>query len=155
MYPKNTIDPFFVMGISTRVQNDGQEGPQAIGELWARFYTESISTKIPNPISQEIYSIYMEYTSDFTGEYTTFIGLKVDNLDDIPEGLKGKVVGGGCYEERVIVGDPMKSIPEAWHAIWEKDGELKRRYTSDFEVYGEKSGQGPDAEVKIYLGVSP
>lgn len=153
MNSKSTIDPFYVVGISTRVRNGGDDGPKAIGELWARFYSEGVSEKITNPISQEIYSIYTDYETDYTGEYTTFIGVKVENLDEIPEGLEGKIIGGGVYEERTITGDPMKSIPEAWSMIWQEDAKLKRRYTSDFEVYGENSAPGPKAEVKIYLAV--
>jgi len=44
-----------------------------------------------------------------------------------------------------------KAIVEAWIDIWEKDKELSRKYTYDFEVYGEKSQNGENSEVEIYI----
>ena len=53
----------------------------------------------------------MDYESDFTGEYTALISLKVVNLDKIRDVIVGKTVGGSNYEKQIIKGDFVKSIP--------------------------------------------
>lgn len=40
-----------------------------------------------------------------------------------------------------------------WKEIWVKDKELNREYSTDFEVYGEKSLNGENSEIEIYIGV--
>jgi predicted transcriptional regulator YdeE len=66
----------------------------------------------------------MEYESNYLGDYTSFIGLKVANLNLIPNGLVGKKVGGGTYEKRFVCGSPLESIPKAWAEILENDQNL-------------------------------
>lgn len=43
------------------------------------------------------------------------------------------------------------AVMETWKEIWTKDNELNRKYTADFEVYGEKSQNGENSEVDIYI----
>ncbi|MDI6438822.1 hypothetical protein FCL43_023245, partial [Enterobacter hormaechei] len=56
---------------------------------WEQFYANNVLAKIPNKINNEVYSIYTDYTSDHTGEYTTIIGAAVTSLDNIPDKLSG------------------------------------------------------------------
>jgi predicted transcriptional regulator YdeE len=42
---------------------------------------------------------------------------------------------------------------ETWKEIWDKDKELNRKYTADFEVCGEKSQNGENSEVEIYIAI--
>jgi len=44
-----------------------------------------------------------------------------------------------------------EAVAKTWTTIWERDKELNRKYTYDFEVYGEKSQNGENSEVEIYI----
>lgn len=148
------INPFYIAGISIRTTNKNGQAGSDLTSLWSRFYEESIPMKVSNPIGEEVYAVYTKYSSDYQGDYTAFIGLKIRDEEDVPKGLERIQIGGGKYREYILKGEPSKSIPEAWSRIWENDNNLKRRYTSDFEVYGEKSGNGSLSEIKIYLAVN-
>jgi len=46
-----------------------------------------------------------------------------------------------------------KAIVDVWMDVWNRDKELNRMYSYDFELYGEKSQNGEDSEVDIYIAV--
>ena len=48
-------------------------------------------------------------------------------------------------------GEIPNAVANAWSDIWLKDEELNRKYTYDFEVYGEKSQNEKNSEVEIYV----
>lgn len=145
------LDSFKIIGISVETTNQNEKSVEDLGKLWERFYTENIQSKIPNKNGDEIYSIYTDYETDYTGKYTSIIGLKVNSLDQIPDGLIGRTFNGGKYQKFVAKGQMPNAVIEAWQEIWAKDSELNRRYTSDFEVYGKKSQNGKNSEVEIYI----
>ena len=69
---------------------DIPESAEDIGNLWLQFHNERLFDKIPYKLNNDIYSIYTDYKSDYTEDYTTIIGLQVNSLDNIPEGLIGR-----------------------------------------------------------------
>jgi len=142
---------FKVIGISVRTTNKDNQALQDIGKLWGQFFAEGIPDKIPNKQSGEIYSIYTDYKSDYTEEYTTIIGVPVTTLDEIPEGLTGREFQPEQFQKFVARGAMPAAVGKAWMDIWQRDKELNRKYTYDFEVYGAKSQQGDDAEVEIFI----
>lgn len=77
----------------------------------------------------------------------------MNRLDNIPEGLVGRELKGGKYQRFVARGQMPNSIMETWKKIWEKDKELNRLYSDDFEIYGEKSQKGSNSEVEIYIAI--
>ncbi|WP_316793894.1 GyrI-like domain-containing protein [Pedobacter frigoris] len=147
-----TIKPINIIGIAVRTTNENGQSAADIPLLWNRFFTENIAARIPGKISEEVYSIYTDYELDYTKPYTTIIGCRVEQLTDIPEGLIGKVIGGGSYTTFVAKGKLSDQIVfTEWQKIWNTD--LPRAYTSDFEIYG-AGAQNPDqAEVEIFVGV--
>jgi predicted transcriptional regulator YdeE len=146
-----TINEFKIVGISVKTTNKNNQSAQDIGKLWQQFYMEKLFDKIPNKLSSDIYSIYTDYKSDFTDEYTTIIGVQVTSLENIPTGLIGRQFPSDNFMKFTAKGLMPKAIVEAWIDIWEKDKELGRKYTYDFEVYGEKSQNGENSEVEIYI----
>ncbi len=66
--------------------------------------------------------------------------------------MTGKEVEEGNYKIFTAKGKMPDAVVNKWMEIW-KDDELKRAYTSDFEVYGEKSQNPKNAEVEIYIAV--
>ncbi|UJH66610.1 GyrI-like domain-containing protein [Allomuricauda sp. SCSIO 65647] len=148
------IDSFYVVGIAIQSTNEGEKSVADMGKLWGRFYSEGISKKIPNKESEAIYSIFMDYESDYTGKYTALIGHKVQSLEKIPEGMIGREIIGCTYQKFISKGKMPDAIVDTWKEIWKKDAELNRKYRNDFEVYGDKSDQGENSEVEIYLSIN-
>lgn len=152
----NKVEGFNVIGITVRTSNNNGESSRDIGGLWQKFMSEQVVAKIPNKISDEIYSIYTEYEGDYTKPYTTMLGCKVSTLDDIPEGMAGMQFNSGNYTKFVAQGNLMQgAVINKWQEIWAMEAtNLKRVYTQDFEVYGAKALNPQDAEVDIFIAVN-
>jgi predicted transcriptional regulator YdeE len=146
------IEQFKIIGISIRTTNENNKAAEDISNLWSKFFSEKIIEKIPNKISLEIFCVYTDYEKDYTKPYTTIIGCKVINLDQIPEGMIGKKIEGGRYNKSITKGDITKGVvTQEWLNIWNSD--LKRTYSADFEVYGEKAQNPENAEVEIFVAI--
>lgn len=147
---KVNLKEFKVIGISIRTTNENGQAATDIPTLWNKFMTESILEKIPNKISNDIYSIYTEYESDHTKAYTTILGCKVEHLNEVPEGMVAKIFDEENYTKFMTKGDLNKGIVyNKWEEIWNID--LDRTYSADFEIYGEKAQNPADAEVEIFI----
>jgi len=147
------IDSFMIVGISVETTNKNGKSAVDLGKLWERFYSENISSKILNKQSEDVYSIYTDYETDYTGKYTAIIGIKVNSLDQIPYGLIGREFNGGKYRKFTAKGKMPHAVIGTWKEIWGSDKKLDRNYTADFEVYGQKSQNGENSEVEIYIAV--
>lgn len=149
---KVKIEPFKIIGIAVRTTNENGQAAKEIAELWDRFMNENVPDAIPNKTDHTVYSLYTDYDGDHTQPYTAILGCQVNNLDTIPEGMVGKSFSGGNYVKITARGDLTKGlIVNEWSKIWELD--LERRYTADFEVFGEKAQNPTDAEVDFFIAV--
>ena len=146
------LKTFQVIGIAVRTTNENGQSTQDIPALWNRFMTEGIMDQIPNKVDHTIYCIYTDYEKDHTKPYTTILGCKVSNLDQIPYGLVGKTFEEQTYIKRIAKGNLMQGIVyEEWTKIWNAD--LNRAFTADFEVYDERTQNPENAEVDIFISV--
>lgn len=146
------IQQFNVIGISIVTTNENGQSGQDIPALWQRFFSENIPALIPNKIDDTIYSIYTDYEKDHTKPYTTILGCRVSSLQLIPEGMTGKTINGGKYHLQVAKGNVSQgAVYNEWVKIWNSD--LKRTFTADFEVYGERAQNPEMAEVDIFIAV--
>jgi predicted transcriptional regulator YdeE len=146
------IQPFYVIGIAVRTTNENNQAATDIPALWNTFITGDVAAKIPDKTDQSVYSIYTDYEKDHTRPYTTILGCRVANLDNIPEGMVGKAIEGGTYTAFTAKGKPDEGIVyNEWVKIW--NSELERTYTSDFEVYGPKAQDPANAEIDIFIAV--
>ncbi|MCT6762008.1 GyrI-like domain-containing protein [Riemerella anatipestifer] len=84
-------------------------------------------------------------------EYTAIIGVPVSTLNEIPNGLVGREFEAENFQKFVAKGEMPNAVMNTWIDIWNRDEELNRKYTYDFEVYGENSQKGQDSEVEIYI----
>lgn len=149
---KLKIEPFHVIGISVRTTNENGKAAKEIGDLWGRFMNEKVMEAIPNKIDGTVYSMYTDYEGDHTKPYTTILGCRVSNLEQIPEGMTGKTIEAGNYVKLSAKGDLMKGlIIDKWTEIWNMD--LNRVFSTDFEVFGEKAQNPADAEIDFFIAV--
>ncbi|MGX5690222.1 GyrI-like domain-containing protein [Arcticibacter tournemirensis] len=146
------IGPFSVIGISVRTTNENGQSGKDIPSLWRKFMSDGILEKIPNRIDDTIYCIYTDYEKDHTRPYTTILGCRVENLDQIPDQMTGKAFEEAQYRKFSAKGNLMQgAVFEEWQKIWSAD--LRRSFTADFEVYGVKSVNPENAEVDIFIAV--
>ena len=146
------IQKFSVIGISVRTTNENGKSGEDIPALWNKFMSEGIQRKIPNKVSEDIFCIYTDYEKDHTKPYTTILGCKVESLDVVPENMIGKTIESANYEELIAKGNLAEGIVyNKWLEIWNSD--LDRGFTTDFEVYGEKTQNPENAEVDIYIAL--
>ena len=148
-----SLDPFKIIGISTRTSNTSGKAAEDLGALWGKLFEEQIGGKIPRKVSEDIFAIYTDYESDYTGDYTCLIGYQVASLENVAEGLVAREFDGGKHIKFTAAGKMPEAVVETWQKIWAKDAELDRKYTADFEVYGAKSQQGDNSEVDIFIAV--
>ena len=146
-------ETFHIIGIDTRTSNQEGKAGQDIPALWNRFLSQNLMEKIPNKIGAEIFCIYTEYEGDHNLPYTALLGCKVDNLDNVPEGMRGMTFTAQKLEKYTAKGNLQQgAVWQKWLEIWEE--QLDRTYSFDFEVYGEKAQNPEAAEVDIYISVN-
>lgn len=143
---------FKVIGISVRTTNENGQASVDIPNLWTRFMAEGILDKIPNKISNSIFSIYTDYEKDHTRPYTTFLGCEVSSIVSIPNGLEVCEISEGNFVEFVVKGKLAEGIVyHEWLKIWNTD--LPRTYNADYEIYTPKSPNNEETEVAIFVGI--
>ncbi len=150
----HTIEPLKIIGIAVRTSNASAKAAEDLGALWGRFFEEQIGAKIAGKLNEDIYAIYTDYETDYTGEYTCLIGYQVDSLENVSDGLVTREFAGGKYIKFVAKGTMPEVVVNTWQEIWAKDAQLDRKYSVDFEVYGSKSQQGDNSEVEIFIAVN-
>ncbi len=125
-----------------------------IEALWEKFWSEDIQNKISNKTSDEIYAVYTDYESDFTGHYTTIIGMSVDSLENIPKEFVGITIETDNYKKIVSKGKMPEAVVEIWLEIWaDQNLNSRRAYNTDFTIQGKKYYYGNNAEVETYLSI--
>jgi predicted transcriptional regulator YdeE len=146
------INTFNIIGISVRTTNENMQSTKDIPALWDKFMKEEIIGKIPNKMDDTVYCIYTDYEKDHTKPYTTILGCKVKNLDNIPNGMIGKSISEANYASFTAKGNVKNgSVFNEWIKIW--NANLPRTFTSDFEVYGAKAQNLEKAEVDIFISL--
>lgn len=142
-------DEKFFIGLELKTNNE--ECSLAMPAHKDRFFKENILSKIRNKINGSIFALYTDYEGDYTKPYSWILGCEVSNLDEVPEGLVGKVIPESKYAVFTTQGEFPQGLIAVWQDIWKSD--LQRLYTSDFEVY--RSGFDPQSnpEVKVYIAI--
>ncbi|MEM9075773.1 MAG: GyrI-like domain-containing protein [Bacteroidota bacterium] len=142
-----------IVGIAIRTSNAPGKGEKDIPQLWERFSTENVLSRIPNKMDQTIYAIYTDYEGDHSMPYTLVIGCNVFSLDNIPEDLTVKIVPASNYAQFTAKGDLTKdAVINTWMEIWNTN--LDRAYTTDIEIYGEKATDPTNGEAEILVATA-
>ena len=143
---------FYIIGISVTTINKDNQSAIDIGGLWNRWFTEELSGKIENKISDEIINMYTEYVSDEHDYYTAILGHKVSSLNLIPKGCIGKHISDENYKEFTSKGKLPECVLNTWETIWES--KIDRKYTADFDVYNPMKMNPENAEVITYVSIN-
>jgi len=139
----------FFIGLELRTNNE--ECSLAMPAHKEKFFRENTLAKIPNKINGNILALYTDYEGDYTKPYSWILGCEVSSLDEIPEGLVGKVIPESKYAVFTTQGTFPQGLIAAWQAVWKSN--LHRSYTSDFELYRSNFDPQKNPEVKVYIAV--
>ncbi|MFI5155730.1 MAG: GyrI-like domain-containing protein [Chitinophagales bacterium] len=145
------LPSFRIIGLAVRTTNQGAKSQEDISGLWQRFMREDIISKIPDKENDQIYCLYTDYENEANGHYTTIIGCKVKSLEKTPEFCIGKTIPASTYQLIVSKGKLPEAVVDTWKRIWLSG--MKRKFQTDFDLYGEKSKDPNRAEVETYLSV--
>ncbi len=153
-----------LVGLTVRTNNAVEAGEKIyttggkILPLIRRYYQDGVAEKIANRKTPgTIYCAYTEYESDYTGDYTYFIGEEVTSFDIVPEEFFTLVVPA---QEYVKFTNGPAAMPQVCSDVWEKiwkstDPELggKRSYKVDFEVYDQRATDHQNIVLDVFVGI--
>ncbi len=152
----------YLIGIEARTnnQNEMEPGKGKIVGCMQRYFQEQMSAQIPDRQKPgTTYCVYADYESDFTGDYTYFIGEEVGFASVAPQGFVTRTIPAQAYAKYTVGPGSMPSIViKAWQAIWQmssQDFGAERAYQADFEVYDERASNPAETELDIYVGIKP
>ena len=126
--------------------------------LYKNIFGKQLGEEIPNRKNPgTTYCVYTDYESDFTGDYTYFIGEEVKVGGDSMEGFSSIIIPAQNYAKFTSRPGIMPEVCiDMWQNIWKmKSGELggKRAYLADFEVYDKRALDPSKTVLDIYVGV--
>ncbi|HEY4325322.1 MAG TPA: GyrI-like domain-containing protein [Mucilaginibacter sp.] len=143
---------FYLVGISVRTTNQDGQSQKDIGDLWTRFMNEGLLQQINDRASDDIYCVYTDYETDYTGPYTAILGCRVNTLSHVPDGFTGITIASGKYQVYFLEGKFPENVHLAWQEIWNSN--VSRAYSADFDLYSANPKSFEETEVKIYLAVN-
>lgn len=155
-----TLPEIKLIGIKARTNNLSEMNP-ATGKILLtiqKYFHGALYEKIPNRKKPGItYCVYTDYESDFTGDYTYFIGEEVGAFNDLPEGFVTHTIPSQLYAKFTNNPGPMPMVCiNMWQEIWKmtpEDFGGKRNYLSDFEIYDERAIDHQNVTLDIYIGI--
>lgn len=147
------IESFKIIGIAVRTSNQNGQNAVDLGNLWGEFFSKNLLEEIPNCISKDIFAIYTDYESNFEGTYTAILGIRVSNFDTVPENVIAREFPSGNFEKFCAKGIIPNAVIDIWEEIWADDKNLNRKYSYDFEVYSDRSQNGENSEVDIFIAI--
>ncbi|AWC34282.1 GyrI-like domain-containing protein [Bacillus cytotoxicus] len=118
-----------VYGKKVRTSN---QNIHSIFKLWEEF--------LQLDLKGDVYGVYTNYESDYTGEYDLYIGTEKELVAE----HKMIIPAGNYYVVEVDNSNP-QGVFHAWEKIWQSD--IKRAYQTDFEFYSK------DGSIKIFLSI--
>ncbi|MCX7342844.1 MAG: GyrI-like domain-containing protein [Proteobacteria bacterium] len=155
-----TLPEINLIGIKARTNNLSEMNP-ATGKILLtiqKYFHGALCEKIPNRKNPGVtYCVYTDYESDFTGDYTYFIGEEVESFNDLPEGFVIHTIQSQPYAKFTNGPGPMPGVCIGmWQEIWKmtpEDFGGKRSYIADFEIYDERALDHQNVTLDIYIGI--
>jgi predicted transcriptional regulator YdeE len=148
---KEKIAGFKLIGLklSNPTTNENGQSSTDCGNLWQKFENENFAEMIRGKLSNEIYAVYYNYEGDHTKPFSYFIGCKVEDHTEIPEGMDTLIIPAENCTKVIAAGKMPECISGAWKEIWHS--QIDRAYQFDFEVYDERSKDWNNAVIDIFV----
>jgi predicted transcriptional regulator YdeE len=150
-FERVNLPEFFVAGIAVNTTNQDGQSEKDIGDLWTRFTTQNMAQQITGKLSDDIYCVYTDYESDYTGRYTAVLGCKVENVDQIEDSFFVALIPKGDYHVYSPEGKFPDCVANTWRRIWQTP--IDRKYTADYDCYKAGAKSFEETETVICLAV--
>jgi predicted transcriptional regulator YdeE len=149
-----------LIGISCRTNNTSEMNISTaqIAPTMQKYFQQALGEEIPNRKNPgTTYCVYTNYESDFTGDYTYFIGEEVNFLNPVSKEFAAIIIPAQSYAKFTSQPGAMPGVCiSMWQNIWKMESEElggKRAYIADFEVYDNRALDLSKTVLDIYLGV--
>jgi predicted transcriptional regulator YdeE len=152
------LPAMMVMGAELRTTWVNNECYKDIPAFLERHRATNLIGQIPNKTYPDVVlNVYTNYAPDFSltsGHYSLIHGCPVTDATVIPEGMVVKQIPAAKYAVFTAQGPFASAIIKVWMEIWQnKELQLQRTFTSDFEWYDAKSTDDENSIVKIYMAI--
>lgn len=156
-----TLPEINLITITVRTNNASEVGGASdakIGPLIQKYSNDALPNRIPGRKKPGLtYCGFTEYESDFTGNYTYFIGEEVEPLSEVPEGFARIIVPEQTYAKFAIGPGNMPEVcVNSWRQIWQMTPMHlggRRSYCTDFELYDYGTYNPKEAVFDIHVGI--
>ena len=149
-----------LIGITIRTNNADEMNPDVakIATLAGTYWSNGLAEKIPNRSNLNVtFSVYTDFDSDETGEYTYLLGEEVNSIEEVPEGFTSHVIPAGHFQRFTTAAGKMPNIViDAWKNIWQMTPQEiggQRQYHSDYELYDQRAADPNRTILDIFIGV--
>jgi len=150
-----------LLGITCRTNNavEMSISTAKIAPTIQKYFQQALGEQIPNRKNPgTTYCVYTDYESDFTGDYTYFIGEEVNFVDrSLIKQFSAITIPAQTYTKFTSKTGIMPGVCiDMWQNIWKMESEElggKRAYLADFEVYDKRALDPSKTVLDIYLGV--
>lgn len=151
-----------LVGITARTSNALESDPSKnkIPATVQKYFHEGLAEKIQNRKNPHTtLCVYTNYKSDFTEDYTYFIGEEVTSFEGLDERFETLTIPPQTYLKFTTPPGPMPAVCiDMWKNIWSMESLANlggnRAYIADFEVYDERSQDHKNVVLDIYIGVT-
>ena len=159
---KTHCEAIYLIGITTRTNNANifSTDPEnnKIAMTVQNYFYNQLAEKIKNRKNPgTTYCVYTNYESDFTGDYTYFIGEEVSSFEEVDQGFEILTIPPQSYMKFTNDPGPMPEVCiNMWKNIWAlSETELggERGYIADFEIYDERSKDHQNVTLDIHIGI--
>jgi len=158
---KSQLPEIKLVGLHVRTNNKAEMDllTAKISPCVQQYFYQQWAEKIPYRTHPgRTFCAYTNYESDYTGDYTFYIGEEISSLEDIPEGLESHIIPPQTYVKITTQPGPMPMVLiNAWQDIWNMSPENlggDRSYHTDFEVYDERASDPQNTILDIYIGIT-
>lgn len=155
-----TLSEIKLVGLTARTNNEAEKEMQTakIAPTLQKFFDEALQTKIRNRKNPgRVLAVYTNYESDFTGDFTYFLGEEVTSFEEVSANLDTLLIPAQTYAKFTSNPGRMPSLViDMWQKIWKMTPtELgdRRAYKADFEVYDARSHDPENTIVDVYIGL--
>lgn len=154
------LNGFKLVGLTCPTNNELEFNPSTakIGQTLEHYFQNNSSEKITdrkNPGTT--YCVYTDYESDWTGNYTYFVGEEVNSFSNVLKNYSEIIIPAQDYAKFTHGPGTMPNVCiEMWKKIWTmtaKDFGSERAYLADFEVYDNRAKDPTNTILDIYIGL--
>jgi len=139
-----------ILGLCARTNNESEMNPKT-GRIGPLVHAFDENVQVDYRGSARVYSVYYDYESDVSGNYSVLIG--ADAVDSSSVELSEVKIQAGNYLVFSGEGQIPHIVIETWAKVWSYFANPgcahTRAYLTDFEFYKNQS------EIEIYIGINP